>query len=42
MKIRHIVSISKILKDLCAIRQKTKIKKTFANVVYNVLVVNKF
>ena len=31
-----------ILTDLCAIRQKIKIKNVFANVIYNVLVVKKF
>ena len=34
--------ISKILKDLCAIKQKIKIINIFANVVYIVLVVKKF
>ena len=34
--------ISKIVTDLCAIRQKIKIKNIFANVVYSVLVVKKF
>ena len=29
MKISHIMSISKILTDLCAIREKIKIKKHF-------------
>ena len=33
--------ISKILTDLCAIRQNVKIETTFANIVYNVLVVKK-
>ena len=37
------MSTSKILTDLCAIRQGVKLKKnTFANIVYNVLVVKKF
>ena len=40
MKINH-MSISKILTDLCAIRQKIK-KNTFASIVYNVLVVKEF
>ena len=35
MKISHIMSISKMLTDLCAIRQKTTIKNTFAYIVYN-------
>ena len=39
MKINLIMSISKILTDLCGIRQKSKIKNTFANFVYNILVV---
>ena len=42
MKISHIMSISKILTDLCSIRQKIKIKNTFADIVYNVLAVEKF
>ena len=36
------MSISTILTDLCVIKQKIKIKKTFANAVCNVLVVKKF
>ena len=32
-KISHIMSISKILTDLCAIRQKIKIKSTLVNTV---------
>ena len=39
MKISSIISISKVLTNLCVIRQKIKIKNTFADVVYNVLVV---
>ena len=39
MKISSIMSISKVLTNLCVIRQKIKIKNTFADVVYNVLVV---
>ena len=35
------MSISKILIDLCAISQKIRIKNTFADIVYNVLVVKK-
>ena len=35
------MSISNILKDLCAIKQKIRIKNTFASVVYNVSVVKK-
>ena len=34
--------ISKILTDLCATKQKMKIKDIFVNVDYNVLVVKKF
>ena len=36
-----IMSISKILTDLFAIKQKIKIKNIFASIVYNVLVVGK-
>ena len=39
MKINHTMCISKILTDLCVIKQKIKVKNIFANVVYNVLVV---
>ena len=42
MKISLIVCISKLLTDLCAIKQKNKIKNIFANVAYSVLVVKKF
>ena len=41
MKISRIMSISKILTDSCAIRQKIRIKNTFADIGYNVLVVKK-
>ena len=41
-KIRCIMFISKILIDLCAIKQKTRIKNTFADIVHDVLVVKKF
>ena len=34
--------ISKILTDLCAKKQRIKIKNIFANVVYNVLAVKNF
>ena len=37
-----IMCISKILTDLCAIKQKIKTKNIFANVVYSFLVVKKF
>ena len=33
MKMNHITCISKILTDLCVIKQKIKIKDIFANVV---------
>ena len=42
MKISLIMYISKILTDLCAIKERIRIKNKFANVVYNVLVVKKF
>ena len=43
MKISLIICISKILTDLCAIKQKVKLKKKiFVNVVYSVLVVKKY
>ena len=42
MKISLIMSISKVLTDLCTIKQKLKIQNISANVVYNVLVVKKF
>ena len=37
MKISHIMSMSKILTDLCVIRQKIKIKSTFADSGLNIL-----
>ena len=36
------MSIWKNVTDLCATRQSVKLKKTFASIVYNVLVVKKF
>ena len=42
MKMNHTICKSKILTDLSVIKQKVKIKKTFANVVYTVLVVKKY
>ena len=42
MKIGHIMSISKILTDLCAIRQGVRIKSTFTSLTYNVLVMKEF
>ena len=41
-EISLIMCISKILTDLCVIKQKIKIKNIFANVIYSVLVVKKF
>ena len=41
MKINLIMCISKILTDLCAAKQKIKIKHNFVNVIYNVLAVTK-
>ena len=42
MKINHTMSISKILTDLCLIRQNIKLKNTFADIICNVLVVKGF
>ena len=42
MKISLIMRISKIFTDLCAIKQKIKMKNIFANVVNNILVVETF
>ena len=42
MEISLIMCISKILTDLCAIKQKIKIENIFANVVYSVLLVKTF
>ena len=39
MKINHTMSISKILTDLYSISRNIKIKNTFAEIVYNALVV---
>ena len=39
MAISHIMSILKILTDLSVIRKSVKVKITFANIVYNVLLV---
>ena len=39
MKINHIRAMSKILIDLSAIRQKIIMKNTFADIIYNVLLV---
>ena len=41
MKTNHIMCISKILTDLCFIKQKIT-KNTFARVVYSVLAVEKY
>ena len=42
MKISLIMCISKILTDLCEIKQRIRIKNIFANVIYSVLVVKIF
>ena len=42
MKINHTISISKILANLYSIKQNIKTKDTFADIVYNVLVVEEF
>ena len=42
MKISLIMCISKILTNLCVIRQGAKIKNIFANVVYGALVVKEY
>ena len=42
MKISHIMSISKTLTYLFAIKQSVKIKNTFVDIVYNVLVAKRF
>ena len=42
MKISLTMCISKILTDLYAIKQKIKTKNIFVNVVYNVLVLEKY
>ena len=39
---KNIMSTSKILIDFCDIKQKVKIKNTFADIFYNVLVIKKF
>ena len=39
MAISHIMSILKILTDLSVIRKSVEVKITFANIVYNVLLV---
>ena len=41
VKISDLMSTSKILTDLCAIKQSVKLKNTFVDVVYSVLVVKK-
>ena len=42
MKISLIMCISKILTDLCVVKQKIKIKNIFENADYSVLVARKF
>ena len=39
MKLSRTMSISKILKDLCPVRQKIRRKNTFADTVYSFLIV---
>ena len=41
MNISYIISTSKILTNLCAIKQKIRIENTFSSSVYNALVVKK-
>ena len=41
MKISNIMSILKILTDLCLIRQNVGLKNTFADTVFNALVLKK-
>ena len=42
MKINYTMSVSKILTNLCSIRQSIKIKNTFVDIVYSVLAVKEF
>ena len=42
MKTSIIMFMSKILIDLCLVRQRIRIKTIFVNVVYSFLVMNKF
>ena len=37
MKMNHIICTSKVLTDLCLVKQKVKTKNTFAKAAYNVL-----
>ena len=39
MKTSHIMCTSKILRDLCYTKQRIRTRKSFANVVYSILVV---
>ena len=41
MKINHIMSISKILINLCAIKQNKRVKKTFSDIAYRYCLVKK-
>ena len=41
MKLSHIMSVSRISIELCEIRQKLGIQNAFADIVYNVSVVEK-
>ena len=42
MNINHTMSMSKTLTDLCSRRQNKRIKNTFADIVYNVLVLKEY
>ena len=42
IRISQIMCILKILTDLCIIRQNVRLKSTFADIVYNVLLVKEF
>ena len=37
MKMNHIICTSKVLTDLCLVKQKVKTKNTFAKAAYSVL-----
>ena len=42
MKINHIICISKTLPDICLVKQKAKIKNTFAKAAYSALVIKMY
>ena len=42
MAISHIVLVLKTSTGLCIVKESVKVKSTFANIVYNVLVVEEF